>query len=216
MDNTPTSNNAQADSTEQRIFDAAHEVFVQKGLDGAKMQEIADKAGINKALLHYYYRSKEKLFEEVARFVLHRAVPVVRQTLESDRPIEEKLNDFIDFYIELISKNTFVPLFLINEMNKRPQHFFDNILPRDRPHPDKFLQQVTEAVAAGDIRPIDGRHLIINVVSMCVFPFIGRPMMQVLLGMRQEEMQAFLLERKKQVKEFVWASLRPEPNNSNQ
>lgn len=66
MDNTDTpKTDAAADSTEQRIFDAAHEIFVQKGLDGAKMQEIADKAGINKALLHYYFRDKQRLFEGV-------------------------------------------------------------------------------------------------------------------------------------------------------
>ena len=108
----------QDDSSEQRIFDAAHEVFVQKGLHGAKMQEIADRAGINKALLHYYYRSKEKLFETVVRAVIHRVVPVLRELIESDKPLFEKIDFFIHFYLQTISRNPFVPLFLINEINK--------------------------------------------------------------------------------------------------
>ncbi|MBK6929731.1 MAG: TetR/AcrR family transcriptional regulator [Saprospirales bacterium] len=112
MDNLsiPADSPGGPDSTEQRIFDAAHDVFVQKGLDGAKMQEIADRAGINKALLHYYYRSKEKLYETVARAVINRAFPVIRKMLESDDPLELKISRFIDFYIDLVSGNPFLPL----------------------------------------------------------------------------------------------------------
>ena len=103
------------DSTEQKIFDAAHEVFTQKGMDGAKMQEIADRAGINKALLHYYYRSKEKLYEMVAKAVIGRAVPVIQNLIESDEPLEQKitrfgqlLNRFDTIKIEQHSKHLFM------------------------------------------------------------------------------------------------------------
>ena len=79
------------DSTEQKIFEAAHEVFTQKGMDGAKMQEIADRAGINKALLHYYYRTKEKLYEAVVRVIISKALPAIWQVIESELPLEEKI-----------------------------------------------------------------------------------------------------------------------------
>jgi len=197
------------DSTEQKIFDAAHEVFVQKGMDGAKMQEIADRAGINKALLHYYFRSKEKLYESVARAILGRAVPAVRQIIENDLPLEEKIRRFIDFYISLISRNTYIPLFIITEINKHPDRFFDNILPKDLPRPEVFFRQVEAEIAAGRIRPIKPPHLLVNTIALCVFPFIGKPMIRILLGMGTGELKLFMEERKAQVTEFVLMSLRP-------
>ena len=198
-----------ADSTEQKIFDAAHEVFVQKGMDGAKMQEIADRAGINKALLHYYYRSKDKLYEAVARAVIGRAAPMISQLIESDKPLEEKIRHFIEFYISIISKNPFIPLFIISEINKHPDHFFEKILPAELPKPQIFIRQVEEEIAAGRIRAVNPKHLVINIVSMCVFPFIAKPMARFALGLNSAELKLFLEERKEQVTEFVLASLRP-------
>lgn len=199
------------DSTEQRIFDAAHEVFMQKGMDGAKMQEIADRAGINKALLHYYYRTKDKLYEMVARAVLSRAVPNLQKMIESADPLELKIRRFIDFYIETISHNPYVPLFIISEMNKHPERFFETILPKELPRPAVFFRQVEEAVAQGAIRPIKPQHLLINIVSMCVFPFVARPMMRLILGMNAAEMHLFIQERKEEVTRFAFAALRPDP-----
>ncbi len=202
-------NQQPADSTEQKIFDAAHELFVQKGMDGAKMQEIADHAGINKALLHYYYRSKEKLYEAVARVIIGRAAPVIGQLIESELPLEEKIRHFIDFYIGVISRNPFIPLFIISEINKHPERFFETILPKELPRPQVFMRQVEEEIAAGRIRPIHPKHLIINIISLCVFPFIAKPMARFALGLNSAEMNLFLEERKAQVTEFVLASLRP-------
>jgi len=197
------------DSTEQKIFDAAHEVFTQKGMDGAKMQEIADLAGINKALLHYYYRTKEKLYEKVAQAIINKAVPALRQVIESELPLEEKIRRFIETYIGIISHNTFIPLFIISEINKHPERFIDTMIPKDLPKPDVFFRQVEAEIVAGRIRPIKPQHLIVNVISMCVFPFVGKPMMRILLGMSSGEMRVFLEERKEQVTSFVLAALRP-------
>lgn len=197
------------ESTEQKIFDAAHEIFTQKGMDGAKMQEIADRAGINKALLHYYYRSKEKLYETVARAVLGRAVPVIRQLMEGPQPLEEKIRYFIGFYMDLISRNTFIPLFIISEINKHPDRFFEHIFPAEIPSPEVFARQVKEAVDSGQIRSIDAKHLIVNIISMCVFPFLGKPMLRMVLGMSAQETREFMDERKTEVTQFVMAALRP-------
>jgi len=211
MDNTnlPENTAGNTDSTEQRIFDAAHELFVLKGMDGAKMQEIADKAGINKALLHYYYRSKEKLYEMVAKAVINRAVPVIRDLVESDYPLEEKIGRFIDFYIELISRNPFIPLFIINELNKHPDRFFETILPKDLPKPQIFFRQVEEEIAKGKLRPVTPQHVLVNIVAMCVFPFVAKPMIRIVLGLDQQEIKAFLAERKEEVKSFVFQAIKP-------
>ena len=197
-----------SDSTEQRIFDAAHELFVQKGLDGAKMQEIADRAGINKALLHYYYRSKEKLYEMVAKAVINRAVPTVMKMIESDEALEQKIIRFIDFYIELISRNPFVPLFVITELNKHPDRFFETILPKELPKPRIFFAQLEAEIANGNFRPVKPQHVLVNIVSMCIFPFVAKPMIRIVLGLSQEEVNQFLSERKEEVKRFVFQAIK--------
>ena len=197
------------DSTEQKIFDAAHEVFTQKGMDGAKMQEIADRAGINKALLHYYFKTKEKLYETVARAVIGRAVPVIRQMFEGDQPLEEKIRYFVDFYLNLISRNPFIPVFIISEVNKHPERFFETIFPKEMPRPEVFFKQVEAEALAGRIRPIDPRHLIVNIISLCVFPFVGKPLIRLILGMNPTEAKAFMDARKTEVVSFVLAALRP-------
>lgn len=195
------------DTTEQKIFDAAREVFIQKGLDGAKMQEIADKAGINKALLHYYYRTKEKLYEMVAKAVLNHVFPIIRELLESEHPLEEKIRRFIGLYIGVISYNPFLPLFIITEMNKRPEHFFENIIPPNLPKPAVIIRQIEEAIAEGKIRPMAPQHILVNIISMCVFPFVAKPMMRVVLGLNPEEARHFLKERKEAVTDFVLNAL---------
>jgi TetR/AcrR family transcriptional regulator len=138
------------EGAEQRIFDAAHEEFLQRGFDGAKMQDIADRAGINKALLHYYYRSKDKLYQMVAQAILSRSVPKLREIIEGDLVLEEKIEAFIHRYITIISENHYLPIFIISEMNKHPERFFSDILPRDFPKPTKFYAQVEEAMDAKD------------------------------------------------------------------
>lgn len=205
----PQNASPQLTETEQKIFDAAHEVFLQRGLDGAKMQEIADRAGINKALLHYYYRTKEKLYETVAKAILTRNVPMIRRIIESELPLQEKIEKFVDQYITVISQNHYLPIFLISEMNKHPDRFFETVIPKNFPKPQKFIEQVEEEVEKGTIRPIDARHLVVNLMSMCLFPFVAKPMLRMVLGISPGEWILFIEDRKRQVKEFIFASLRP-------
>lgn len=213
MDNSmpdPLPDPLPTDSTEQKIFEAAHAVFTVKGKDGAKMQEIANRAGINKAMLHYYYRTKEQLYHTVARAVVKRAVPIIGQMLEGKEPLEEKITRFVDIYIDLIARNPFIPLFVISEVNKHPEHFFEHVFPADMPSPSHFFEQVKAEIEAGRIREINPKHLIVNIVSMCVFPFVGKPMIRLILGMDAAETTQFLAERKAAVTSFVLSALRPD------
>ena len=120
-------NPSSPDSTEQKIFDAAHEIFVQKGMDGAKMQEIADRAGINKALLHYYFRSKEKLFEMIFTSAAQKLFPKINFIFESDLPLFQKIEQFCHEYLEVMIENPYLPAFLINEINQDPERFIEKI-----------------------------------------------------------------------------------------
>src|SRR5690349_22190096 len=99
-------------STQDRILDAARKVFVRKGMAGARMQDIADEAGINKALLHYYFRSKEKLFEQIFKELSFQFLPRVNAIFESDGSLFEKIEMFCSEYISKMIENPFIPLFI--------------------------------------------------------------------------------------------------------
>jgi AcrR family transcriptional regulator len=111
---------AKPDNPEKQILDAADNIFHTKGLNGARMQEIADKAGINKAMLHYYYRSKQLLFEAVFENAFSLLAPQLNAILNDDSSIEEKVRNFTHNYITFISKHPYLPNFVIQELNRNP------------------------------------------------------------------------------------------------
>lgn len=114
-------NNDIKQGTETRILEAAKKVFIRKGLDGSRMQEIANEAGINKALLHYYFRSKQKLFEAVFSYAFIKFLPKVTEVLNADMPFLKKIEIFIDNYIDLLIENPFLPIFILNELYRQPE-----------------------------------------------------------------------------------------------
>ena len=123
--------NSNLTETEQKILDAAKKVFVVKGMTGARMQEIADEAGINKSLLHYYFRTKEKLFEAVFQSALGEFFPKVTSYMISDISLEDKIKVFVKEYSKVLQENPFLPSFIIGEVNRNPdniiQYFKQNI-----------------------------------------------------------------------------------------
>src|SRR3712207_2537327 len=101
-------------NTEQRILQAAKTVFMHRGMAGARMQDIADEAGINKAMLHYYFRSKEKLFEVIFREAIGKFLPKINATIALDCSLFEKIHIFCREYITVLMENPYIPLFIIN------------------------------------------------------------------------------------------------------
>jgi AcrR family transcriptional regulator len=199
-------------NTEDIILSAARQVFTRKGMDGARMQEIADEAGINKSLLHYYFRSKERLFEEVFNQLFYIFMKGVGGIMGSDKPLFEKISFFVESYINLIQSNPFLPSFIINELNRDPKRMgafvnkFSHLLQTESL--GKFKKSIINAVDRGEIRPIQAEHLIANMISMCVFPFIARPIIKGLIFVNDgERFDEFMAERKRIVTEFIIHSL---------
>lgn len=190
-------------STERKILEAARHVFLKKGMAGARMQEIANEAGINKSLLHYYYRSKDKLFLAVFRLAIHQFVPEIKNIIYSDHSIIEKILRFVEEYMHVLLNHPFVPLFIMQEIHRDPDRLLQ-VFQEAGIHPGMVLDQFTKAIENGEIRLVDPRHLLINILSLCIFPVAARPMMQRLLfDNDQQAYQAFLLERKNVVSEFI-------------
>jgi AcrR family transcriptional regulator len=190
-------------NTEERILHAAKQVFLKKGMAGARMQEIANEAGINKSLLHYYYRSKDKLFLSVFRLAIQNFIPEIKSIIFSDAPVTDKIDRFIGEYIDVLLNNPFVPLFILQEIQRDPDRLL-SIFQEEGIQPQMVLAQFKQAVDNEEIRAIDPVHLLINILSMCIFPIAARPMMQRMFYNNDSgAYDEFLEERKKVVSEFV-------------
>ncbi|WP_324676303.1 helix-turn-helix domain-containing protein [Hymenobacter sp. GOD-10R] len=190
-------------STEELILNAAQAVFLEKGIAGARMQEIADRASINKALLHYYFRSKEKLASLVINKTVGLLVPRMLAILEADLDLFAKIRQFASEYVTFISQHRFLPLFIINEVNRSPQFFFTATLGHQQAGFVLFQQQVDAAIAAGRIRPISANQLLINMMSMLIFPFLGEPVFRAVLALSAAEFEAEMERRHTEVADFI-------------
>jgi TetR/AcrR family transcriptional regulator len=196
-------------STEEKILVAAKKVFVAKGMAGARMQDIADEAGINKALLHYYFRNKEKLFEMIFLEAAQKLFPKINSIFESDMPLFEKIENFCEEYIAIMSENPYLPLFVLNELNQNPENFLSKIWNKQRfPKPQKFLEQIEKEVKKGAIKNISPLHLLINLISMCIFPFVGKAMIQFMNNLDELQFQNIMIQRKKEIPKFIIDSIK--------
>jgi AcrR family transcriptional regulator len=157
-------------TTEAKILSAAREVFLQKGFAGARMQDIADEAGINKAMLHYYFRSKEKLFETIFREAFGKLIPHITEAFSSDRNFYDKIRAFSNAYVTMAIENPFIPMFVLNAMHADPVNFqklFGDI-PKKLPL-TLIKAEIKKAVDKGIISPIEPFQLIMNMLSLCLF-----------------------------------------------
>ncbi|MHB1920843.1 MAG: TetR/AcrR family transcriptional regulator [Chitinophagaceae bacterium] len=198
-------------STEKQILEAAKKIFISKGLAGARMQDIADEAGINKALLHYYFRSKEKLFDRIFEEALVTFFPQIFRVVNAPMPLLEKIDRFVVEYITLLVDHPHIPLFILHELSQNPDRMVKKILSLHQgPLPEIFLRQLQEEMASGRIRTMSPVQFLINMLALCVFPFAGKPMIQGLLGLDELQYRLMLEQRKTELPRILRAMLEPE------
>lgn len=201
-------------STESRILEASKQVFIRKGFEGARMQEIANEAGINKALLHYYFRSKQKLFEAVFQEALAAMIPQINEIIESEASIFEKIQRFVEKYNEFLMKNPFLPIFVLSEVQRNPSNIANLILKSDGKIP-QFLSQIKALVSteAGDDIPVE--HIFINILSLTIFPIVARPIFEnVLFQGKTSAYNSFLNERPTHIKQLLEKALSTKTSTS--
>jgi TetR/AcrR family transcriptional regulator len=195
--------------TEQRILDAARVVFLRRGMSGARTQEIADEAGVNKALLHYYFRSKEKLARAVFRRAVGELLPNVYRILSSDASLEQKVRDVIEFEIRFLTEHPYLPGYVASEMHYHPELVLEVFGDRGRPPLERLRAQVEAEAAAGTIRPIAVEQLVANLFALLFFPFIARPALGFMLELEGERFDTFIEERRATLPDFFLRGLRP-------
>jgi len=195
--------------TSEKILAAARKVFLTKGMSGARMQDIANAAGINKALLHYYFSSKDKLFEKVFMEEANKFFPKINMIFESPLPLFEKIKQFASEYIDEIQQNPYLPMFMLTQINQDTDKFLGKIMGKNnQPNPQNFLAQIEKEVKKGTIKPISPVQLLLNLLSLCVFPFMAKPMILRKIGLDELQFRHLMEQRKKEIPEFIINSIK--------
>src|SRR2546427_208141 len=203
--------------TERRILDAAHAVFVRRGTAGARMQQIAAEAGVNQALLHYYFRSKEQLAQTAFARAASQFMPAVIEVLASDGELEDKVTRVVALELDHLSRVPFLPGYILGEVTHRPERARQLILAMAGQSPDdirprvfgKLKAQIDARVAAGTMRPIAPQTFMVNLMSLCIFPFAARPMLMAMLGLDAGGFAQFIATRSEELPAFFLGGLRP-------
>ncbi|MCF6132525.1 TetR/AcrR family transcriptional regulator [Flavobacterium wongokense] len=197
-----------ANTTEEQIMDAAYSVFIEKGYDNAKMQHIADKAGIKRTALNYYFRSKDSLYRQTSKRIIHQALPNLLKILNSELPFEKKVSDFVESYITLAMKNPFLQLFIINEIYK-VEMTIDRMVEEFKPEIHNFLKQIEQEIAKGKILNINPIQIHLHLISLCIFPIVAKPMMMFITNMNENQYKSIIEERKNEITRLFLKGIKP-------
>lgn len=193
---------------EKNILVAAIKVFVARGKSGARMQEIADEAGVNKMLLHYYFRSKDQLFQEVLRNVITELYYSVVEISYGAPTFKDTLLIFIDRHFEFLYEKRDVMQFLFWEVSHNGKDLSEIVIGTFKKLGgtplDALAQKVREAVDNGEIRPVDPLDFIFNLFSLDAFFFVALPFIQLCAGLDEDEARRLLERRKKEIFRLLW------------
>jgi TetR/AcrR family transcriptional regulator len=203
-------------NTEQLIKEAARRVFTAKGLAATRTEDIAQEAGVNKALVNYYYRSKNRLFEAVFEEEMDALAQNREQILTDERlDIFEKLRLMVELDMELIQRNPGLPLFVINEMAKNPYLVgsCQGKVDKDKAF-RAFCQQIEIEIQRGNLKPIDPRMLWMNIVSLVTLPFVAQAWMASIIELDPEAYTQLMEQRKRHIADFIIQSIRCEAQTS--
>lgn len=196
--------------TRDRILAAAHTVFLRSGTAKARTQAIADEAGVNKALLHYYFGTKEALAREVFTDAQRTLFPRLFAILgDPERPIERKVREVVEFEIDFLTERPYLPGFIAAEMHTHPERMADLMTRMGPPPVDALQRQLDAAHAAGHIRAMDARQFVVSLLASIVFPFVMRPALEKFVLGRGETFRQFITERRRTLADFFLAGLRP-------
>ena len=203
--------------TEQRILDAAHAVFVRRGTAGARMQEIAAEAGVNQALLHYYFRNKAQLAQAAFERAAKGLMPAVVQVIASDGALDDKVRRVVALELDHLSRAPYLPGYIIGEVTHHPERAAQLIAAVTGLAPKALgprvlgalRRQIDARVKAGVMQPIAPESFIVNLMALCIFPFAVRPMIQAMLGKDDRWFSQFITRRRRDLPAFFLGALRP-------
>lgn len=195
------------ETTESRIKEAARRVFHKKGYAATRTRDIATESGINLALLNYYFRSKHKLFEMIMEETMVQFLQSLVFVVNDEKTsFIEKTEKIACNYIDLLIRQPEIPVFIMSELqNGHIPAFFTKISPKDILMHSVFAKQWEEGVSKGIYTDIPLIQVLMNLLGLCVFPFIGAPMFKMVTGMNAQDFEKAMLLRKEKIHQWIHA-----------
>jgi AcrR family transcriptional regulator len=192
-------------STEEKIKEAARRVFTRKGYAATRTRDIAEESGYNLALINYYFRSKEKLFDLIMLENLQTFVHSVQSILnDTTTSLDQKLEILVSHYIDMLKANPGLPLFILNEINADPAKLMAKVGIADLGREQLYVaKQWQELAAQKKLPPVNPLHIMMNLVSMTIFPFVGSPLIRNKFGLSTDEFNTLMDERKKLIPYWI-------------
>jgi AcrR family transcriptional regulator len=191
------------DSTEAKIKEAARKVFTTKGYAATRTRDIAEESGYNLALINYYFRSKEKLFEIVMVETLQSFISSIKDIINDEHTtLPQKLEILVSHYIDMLIQTPGLPLFLLNEINANPKKLLTKVgvdIAIKQTVAGKQMMEIMKGVKL----PINPIHIVMNAVAVTIFPFIGAPLIKEKMGLDTPAFNALMEERKKLIPVWV-------------
>ena len=198
---------------EQAILAAAKEEFLDKGYDGARTTSIARAAGVTHAMLHYYFKTKEQLFERIFHETMGMLVEGILEVFtQTEKPFRERIAEALGIHFEVIRENPRLPLFMIREVASRPERFaiIKNVISTFAGNLLIAMQRdIDQAVAQGEISHIEATTLLLDMISLNVFPFIVKPVFEAATGLDLNVDSEFWELRKQENTELIMRRLTP-------
>ncbi len=195
-------------NTEQKIFDAATELFLEKGVDRTSVRDIAAKAGINLALMNYYFRSKENLFDTIFSELVIKNTRTLIQILDSDQSLEEKIRQYVAAYIDMLSENPLLVSFVMSILHRSQDKITEKKAVSNLYSTDKFTQQIIEEGKKGNIRKTEPTQFFVDMLSLVAFPFAIKLLIMDKNQFSEADFREFIQERKTRVPEILISGLK--------
>lgn len=196
-------------TAENKIKEAARVVFLKKGYSATRTRDIAEEAGMNLALLNYYFRSKENLFNIVMFDTMHAFFKSLGDVFnDTNTSLETKIEQLADRYISLLIINPDIPVFIMNEMRSQPEEILEKMGIKKMLMHSEFIKQFHQSILEKKIKQINPLHFIMNTMGMIVFPFIARPMLRSLGDLEEAEFEKLMQERKTLIPRWILGALK--------
>ncbi len=197
--------------TEKLIKEKAKILFFQKGFLNATTQEIADEAGVNRALIHYYFRSREQMLEMLLDETMQEKKDRVRKILTSERPFREKIALYINMIVDRGLKYPYLDNFIISETARRPDKVKEFCAKDRLKSSDLIREELAEEVRLKKMPPISAEDFMVNLSSLCNYPLLAKSILQIIHGMTDAAYRKFLIERKRVIYLTLFNEEMPEP-----
>ncbi|MEO6131592.1 MAG: TetR/AcrR family transcriptional regulator [Saprospiraceae bacterium] len=195
-------------STEEKIKNAARIIFTRKGYAATRTRDIAQAAGINLALLNYYFRSKEKLFDLIMMESMQEFIQSISGVLNNESTsLENKIQILTSNYIDMLTLQPDLPLFVLSELRSHPQDLMLKLNFKEKLMRSYFFIQIQEAIKTGKIAPIHPLHFVMNIMGMIIFPFVGSPILKNIGDLDQEAFNEIMQQRKILIPKWIQAMM---------